>query len=162
MRELFSLDGKIAVLTGGSGQLGQQYIKALSEYGARIAVFDVMQAQSDSEEVKYYTVDITKRDAVDEALRQVFDGNGRTAINNTKSFIGHAMGAAGVLELAGNLPAFDDRVCHPTINADRLDPECELPGLVIGQPREKKNIRFILSNSFGMLGINSVVIIAKV
>jgi 3-oxoacyl-[acyl-carrier-protein] synthase II len=27
-------------------------------------------------------------------------------INNTKSFIGHAMGAAGALELAGNLPSF--------------------------------------------------------
>ena len=33
----------------------------------------------------------------------------RTLFNNTKSFIGHAMGAAGALELAGNLPAFDDR-----------------------------------------------------
>ena len=35
-----------------------------------------------------------------------------TRFNNTKSFIGHAMGAAGALELAGNLPAFDDGVCH--------------------------------------------------
>ena len=51
-------------------------------------------------------------------------------VNNTKSFIGHAMGAAGALELAGNLPAFDDGVCHATINVDRLDPECALPGLV--------------------------------
>ncbi len=49
--------------------------------------------------------------------------NGRhTLFNNTKSFIGHAMGAAGALELAGNLPAFDDGVCHATINLDRLDP----------------------------------------
>ena len=43
----------------------------------------------------------------------------RTCFNNTKSFIGHAMGAAGALELAGNLPAFDDGVCHATINVDR-------------------------------------------
>ena len=42
-----------------------------------------------------------------------------TLLNNTKSFIGHAMGAAGALELAGNLPAFDDGVCHATINLDR-------------------------------------------
>ena len=52
----------------------------------------------------------------------------RTPFNNTKSFIGHAMGAAGALELAGNLPAFDDGVCHATINVDELDPECELAG----------------------------------
>jgi 3-oxoacyl-[acyl-carrier-protein] synthase II len=96
------------------------------------------------------------------ALRRVFSNGARPVVNNTKSFIGHAMGAAGALELAGNLPSFVDDVCHPTINVDRLDPECELPGLVVGEPREKKSIRFILSNSFGMLGINSVVIIGKV
>ena len=63
------------------------------------------------------------------ALRKVFHNGSQPAVNNTKSFIGHAMGAAGALELAGNLPAFDDNVCHPTINVDRLDPECALPGL---------------------------------
>lgn len=101
------------------------------------------------------------------ALREVFVGGGSSGemgpvINNTKSFIGHAMGAAGALELAGNLPTFDDGVCHATINVDRLDPECALPGLVINEPRERKNTRYILNNSFGMLGINSVVIIGKV
>jgi 3-oxoacyl-[acyl-carrier-protein] synthase II len=96
------------------------------------------------------------------ALRRVFNNGAQPLANNTKSFIGHAMGAAGALELAGNLPSLVDGVCHPTINVDRLDPECELPGLVLNQPREKKNIRFILNNSFGMLGINSVVIIGKV
>jgi len=97
-----------------------------------------------------------------QALRQVWPGAGRTAFNNTKSFIGHAMGAAGALELAGNLPSFDDGLCHPTINLDRLDPECDLPGLVRNQPRALGNVRSILNNSFGMLGINSVVIVTKV
>jgi len=96
------------------------------------------------------------------ALRRVFGENGRTQFNNTKSFIGHAMGAAGVLELAGNLPAFEDRVCHATINLDRLDPECSLKGLVANEPRELPEVDAILNNSFGMLGINSVVIVKKV
>ncbi len=96
------------------------------------------------------------------ALRSVFGDSGKTLINNTKSFIGHAMGAAGALELAGNLPSFDDGVCHPTINVDNLDPECELPGLVINESRENCKIKTVLNNSFGMLGINSVVIIQKV
>ncbi len=60
------------------------------------------------------------------ALREVFGGSDKTCFNNTKSFIGHCMGAAGALELAGNLPAFQDRVCHATINLDELDPACEL------------------------------------
>jgi 3-oxoacyl-[acyl-carrier-protein] synthase II len=96
------------------------------------------------------------------ALRQVFANGAQPVVNNTKSFIGHAMGAAGALELAGNLPMFNDGACHPTINVDRLDPECALPGLAVNQPRERKNTRYILNNSFGMLGINSVLIIGKV
>jgi len=95
------------------------------------------------------------------ALRRVFGDSKRTYFNNTKSFIGHTMGAAGALELAGNLGAFTDGVCHATINVDELDPECALPGLVINEPREVGRPRYILNNSFGMLGINSVVIIER-
>ncbi len=95
------------------------------------------------------------------ALRNVFQGCDKLRFNNTKSFIGHAMGAAGALELAGNLPAFQDRVCHATINVDNLDPECALPGLVINQPQELPRVDYILNNSFGMLGINSVVIVRR-
>jgi 3-oxoacyl-[acyl-carrier-protein] synthase II len=96
------------------------------------------------------------------ALRRVFGQSQGTRINNSKSFIGHSMGAAGALELAGNLPAFADGVCHPTINVDELDPECALPGLVIGQPQQQRRVDVILNNSFGMLGINSVVIVKRV
>jgi len=94
------------------------------------------------------------------ALRRVF-GNSKTLINNTKSFIGHAMGAAGALELLGNVPSFDDGIAHATINVDELDPRCALPNLVLNQPREAGSVDIILNNSFGMLGINSVVIIRK-
>ena len=96
-----------------------------------------------------------------DALRRVFGKSDNTLINNTKSYIGHAMGAAGSLELAGNLPSFDDGVCHPTINVDNLDPDCELKGLVLNEAQEKKSVDYILNNSFGMLGINSAVIIKK-
>jgi 3-oxoacyl-[acyl-carrier-protein] synthase II len=95
------------------------------------------------------------------ALRQVFAKSERTFFNNSKSFIGHAMGAAGALELGGNLTSFEDGVCHATINIETLDPECHLDGLVVNQPREGLKPRYILNNSFGMLGINSVVIVGR-
>jgi len=97
-----------------------------------------------------------------QALRSVFGAIRHTLFNNTKSFIGHAMGAAGALELAGNLPALADGTCHATINLDAPDPECDLPGLVANQPREVGRVESILNNSFGMLGTNSVVIVSKV
>ena len=95
------------------------------------------------------------------ALRRVFGGSKKTFFNNTKSFIGHSMGAAGALELAGNFGSFEDGVCHATINVDELDPECALDGLVLNQPREIGKATYILNNSFGMLGINSVAIIKR-
>jgi 3-oxoacyl-[acyl-carrier-protein] synthase II len=94
-------------------------------------------------------------------LRRVFGPSRRTRFNNTKSFIGHAMGAAGALELAGNLPSLKDRVCHATINVEELDPECALEGLLLGEAREGEPVEYILNNSFGMLGINSVVIVRR-
>src|SRR5471030_409380 len=97
-----------------------------------------------------------------EAIRAVFgEGCPDTHINNTKSYIGHCMGAAGALELAGNLPSFDDLVVHPTINVDDLDPLCALPGLVLNHPRKVAKVDTILNNSFGMLGINSTLIVKR-
>ncbi|MDE0896348.1 MAG: beta-ketoacyl-[acyl-carrier-protein] synthase family protein, partial [Planctomycetota bacterium] len=101
-----------------------------------------------------------------DALRRVFgdshDGESRVFVNNTKSFIGHTMGAAGALELAGNLPAFDDKVVHASINVENLDPGCAHAGLVLGEARQVSRINTILNLSFGMLGINSAVIIRRV
>ena len=95
------------------------------------------------------------------ALRRVFGEEcSRTFFNNTKSFIGHAMGAAAALELAGNLPSFQDNLVHPTINVDELDPACDLPNLVVGRPVEA-TVDVILNNSFGMMGINCVAIVGK-
>ncbi|MCA9078060.1 MAG: beta-ketoacyl-[acyl-carrier-protein] synthase family protein [Planctomycetaceae bacterium] len=95
------------------------------------------------------------------ALASVFSEHPGVAINNTKSFIGHAMGAAGALELLGNVPAFDDRIAHATINLDQPDPCCALPQIVANKPRSLDRAECILNNSFGMLGINSVLIVRK-
>ena len=96
------------------------------------------------------------------AVRNVFGEDSGTLVNNTKSFIGHSMGAAGAIELAGNIPSFQDGVAHGTINVDNLDPNCHLSGLVANEPIEKKGgVEIILNNSFGMLGINSVLLLKK-
>lgn len=97
-----------------------------------------------------------------DAVRRVFGKCKNTYVNNAKSFIGHTMGAAGALELAGNLPSFKDGIVHPTINVDELDPDCDLTGLVKNEPREVGQVDCILNNSFGMLGINSAVIVKRI
>ncbi len=95
------------------------------------------------------------------AVREIFGDASGVWVNNTKSFIGHAMGAAAALELAGNLPSFADGVVHPTINLEHLDPECDIKGLVANAPRTVGSIESILNMSFGMLGINSAVVVRR-
>ncbi len=95
------------------------------------------------------------------ALRSVFSDCRNVYVNNTKSFIGHAMGAAGALELAGNLGSLEDGVVHPTINVTEVDPDCAVRNLVVDQPHEIGRVEYILNNSFGMLGINSAVVIKR-
>lgn len=95
------------------------------------------------------------------AVRQVFSDCPSTYINNTKSFIGHAMGAAGALELAGNLGSFEDGVVHATINVSDLDPQCAMRNLVVNKPRAVGEVECILNNSFGMLGTNSAVVVRR-
>ena len=98
-----------------------------------------------------------------QAIKEVFGESDKLAVNNTKSFIGHAMGAAGALELLGNVPAFQDGLAHATINLDDPDPACDCgaPRIVANTPRDLGQVDYILNNSFGMLGINSVLIVKR-
>jgi 3-oxoacyl-[acyl-carrier-protein] synthase II len=95
------------------------------------------------------------------AVRDAFGSSDKTFVNFTKGHIGHCMGAAGSLELAGNLPSFNDGIVHPGMNITELDPECEIKNLVFNEPKLIGNVNYILNNSFGMLGINSALIVKK-
>ncbi len=95
------------------------------------------------------------------AVNNVFEGSDKTYVNCTKGMIGHAMGAAGALELAGNLLSFEDNYVHPCHSTLDLDPECNIKNLVSDGPEKLDKIEYILNNSFGMLGINSVLVVKR-
>lgn len=145
-------DAKDLVLPYGERQ-AQCMNLALTRAGLKPQDIDIISThatgtkQGDTEECK--------------AIRSLFGGSSSTYINNTKSIIGHAMGAAGVLELAGNLGSFDDGLVHPTINVNELDPDCQLDNLVLDQPVNPGKISTILNNSFGMVGVNSTIIVCS-
>jgi len=95
------------------------------------------------------------------AIHTVFGDYPNVRVNATKGFIGHCMGAAGALELAGNLPSFDDNLIHPTMNFTEFDDTCKFAGLVTEKPELTKSVKTIANMSSGMLGINTVVIVKK-
>jgi 3-oxoacyl-[acyl-carrier-protein] synthase II len=95
------------------------------------------------------------------AVRMAFETSDKTFVNFTKGHIGHCMGAAGALELAGNLPSLEDGIVHPGMNISELDPDCEIRNLVFNEPKLVGEVNYILNNSFGMLGINSALIVKK-
>jgi NAD(P)-dependent dehydrogenase (short-subunit alcohol dehydrogenase family) len=67
---LFDIDGRIAVVTGGAGQLGQVYVSGLVERGMRVASFDVVPGELPSG-ARSYEVDVTDRDVVAHAVSEV-------------------------------------------------------------------------------------------
>ena len=94
-------------------------------------------------------------------MRSAFAGSERTRSTTRKASSATRWGRPGPWNYAAMCRPFDDGVCHATINVEDLDPECHLDGLVLNQPREGRRVEYILNNSFGMLGINSVVIIKR-
>jgi NAD(P)-dependent dehydrogenase (short-subunit alcohol dehydrogenase family) len=61
--ELFSLRDRVAVVTGGEGQLGAEIVRGLEERGARVAVFDLNSER--------FRVDVTDRGSLEEAVEQI-------------------------------------------------------------------------------------------
>src|SRR5437763_1018136 len=72
MTDLFSLDGRVAIVTGGAGQLGAEIVRGLEERGARVAVFDLAADE--------FRVDVTDRAAIEQATNRVASEWGEPAI----------------------------------------------------------------------------------
>ncbi|WP_060239856.1 beta-ketoacyl-[acyl-carrier-protein] synthase family protein [Burkholderia pseudomultivorans] len=95
-----------------------------------------------------------------EALRSVF-GNSleNTLVSSTKSSHGHLIGAAGALELAICAMAVNQRKVPPTLHYDGQDPVFDNIDYVPDVGREVKELQFAISNSFGMGGNNTVLVV---
>ncbi len=85
------LTGEVAVVTGGLGLLGSQYVQALSSAGAGVAIFDIKHAMNhivspliDARRTSLHIVDITKKSDVKRGFDEVEEkwGTPTILINN--------------------------------------------------------------------------------
>ena len=91
-----------------------------------------------------------------ESLWEVF-GQAKVPVNNLKSLIGHTMGASGALELAVNLPAFEDGIVHACCGLKTVDKLC--PPICLPRSSRKGPVTRLLKNAFGMWGIHACAIV---
>ena len=83
----------------------------------------------------------------------------RVPISATKSMIGHALGAAGSIELIASVLTIKNQFIHPTINYEFPDPECDLD--YVPNKGKRASVNTVLKNSYGFGGKNSSIIIRK-
>lgn len=76
--KLFNLSGRVAIVTGGLGQLGSEYVKTLASAGAKVAIFDITNKVNtkiapliDQGAVSLYVADITKKEEVQRGFEDV-------------------------------------------------------------------------------------------
>ena len=94
------------------------------------------------------------------ALHQVFGAHAdKLAVSSTKSMVGHALGAAGALEMVATMMAIHEDIAPPTIGYLGPDPACDLDYV----PNEARamTIDAAMSNSFAFGGLNAVLVVKK-
>ncbi len=121
-------------------------------------------AQLAPEDIQYVNAHGTGTAINDEtetkAVRQIFGAHAdQLALSSTKSMVGHALGAAGALEMAAMVMSVHDDIVPPTINYLGLDPACDLDYV----PNEARamSVNAAMSNSFAFGGLNAVLTVKK-
>lgn len=94
------------------------------------------------------------------AIKEVFaEHANRLAVSSTKSMHGHALGAAGGIELIATILALYHNFLPPTVNYTSPDPECDLD--YVPNNARKQQTDVALSNSFAFGGLNAVLAVRR-
>jgi 3-oxoacyl-[acyl-carrier-protein] synthase II len=96
------------------------------------------------------------------AIQKVFgDYAYQLNISSTKSMTGHLLGAAGAIEAIAGVLAIHHRFVPPTINHFTDDPELDPKLNFTFNTAQDREVKAVLSNTFGFGGHNSSVILKK-
>jgi len=101
-RQLFDLSGQVAVVTGGLGRLGSQYVRTLAEAGAHIAAIDIAGSPdrfaalaAAGHRIHTELVDLTRKDDVEAAFARITAALGAATILVNNAGMGSSPAAAG-------------------------------------------------------------------
>lgn len=83
-------------------------------------------------------------------------------ISSTKSMTGHLLGAAGAIEALACVMALNKGIIPPTINLENLDSKIDPKLNLTANVAQKRDVKCVLSNTFGFGGHNSSVVFKKI
>ena len=82
-------------------------------------------------------------------------------ISSTKSMTGHLLGAAGAIEAIASILAIKNSCVPPTINLENLDEQLDPKINYTANKIQEKNVKNVISNTFGFGGHNATVLLGK-
>jgi 3-oxoacyl-[acyl-carrier-protein] synthase II len=123
---------------------------ALHTAGVQPSQIDLVNAHGSSTPLN----DSTESRVIRQVLGERAD---RVAVNGTKGYHAHALGATGAMEAAITSLAIHHGWIPPTLNLDQADPECDLP--YVRDAGARRPVRYAISNSFGFGGINASLVL---
>tara|TARA_B100000315_G_scaffold12486_1_gene11815 strand:- start:486 stop:1439 length:954 start_codon:yes stop_codon:yes gene_type:complete len=81
-------------------------------------------------------------------------------ISSLKSYFGHTLGACGSIEAWMTIEMMNRDWFAPTINLNRIDPECAELDYVVDDGRNKQ-IEYVMTNNFAFGGLNTSLIFRR-
>ena len=98
--------------------------------------------------------------AESKAIKNVFGEHAyKLNISSTKSMTGHLLGAAGAVEAIASILAIQKGIIPPTINNHNFDEELDENLNFTLNKAQKKEVKAIMSNTFGFGGHNASIIL---
>jgi 3-oxoacyl-[acyl-carrier-protein] synthase II len=94
------------------------------------------------------------------AIKDVFGEHSyQLAVSSIKAATGHALGAAGALELIATVLSLTEQVLPPTLNLENPDPLCDLDYVPLRA--RKADLEIAASDSLGFGGHNAALLVRK-
>ena len=142
--------------------LRRSYHKTFRGWGGGYRAMEMAlnESQLNPEDIDYVNAHGTSTQVGDiielKAVEKLFQSNKNMFMSSNKSAIGHLLGAAGAVEAVFSFKTLQTKTLPPTLNLDNPDIETKIN--LIPHESISKNVKNVLSNSFGFGGTNASLI----
>ena len=155
----------LAEIIGFGASCDAHHLTAPSSVGQmkamRAALDDARLSPNDVQYINAHGTATTLNDTTETAtIKAVFaDKAYQIPITAQKSMTGHAIGAAGVMEIIATTVSLQHDVLLPTINLTNTDPACDLD--YVPNEARSQSIDIAMSNHFAFGGANAVLLLQR-